>query len=76
MRQVLTSSYMPAINAQAMVFEPATRTLELALGTGNHPAACQRWWRIELASLLAGAAPGKAVVSRHAASVNLPHYTE
>ena len=76
MRQLLTSSYLPAINAQAMVFEPATRTLELALGTGNHPAACQRWWRIELEPLLAGAAPGTAVVSRLAASVNLPHYTE
>jgi hypothetical protein len=76
MRQLLTSSYMPAINAQAMLFEPATRTLELALGTGRHPAACQRWWRIELTPLFAGAEAGTAVVTRLPAPVPLPHYSE
>lgn len=76
LRQLMTASYMPGINAQAMLFEPATLTLELAIGTGTHPAACQPWKRVALGPLLAGAAPGTATVVELPAPEPLKHYTE
>jgi hypothetical protein len=76
LRQLMTASYMPGINAQAMLFEPATLTLELAVGTGTHPAACQPWKRVALGPLLAGAAPGTATVVELPAPEPLKHYTE
>ena len=51
MRQALTATYLTWINAQAMVFVPATKTLELAVGGMWHPAACSAWYRIELQPL-------------------------
>ena len=76
LRQLMTASYMPGINAQAMLFEPATLSLELAVGTGTHPAACQPWKRVALGPLLAGAAPGTATVVELPAPELLKHYTE
>ncbi len=75
MRQVLTASYMIGINAQSMVFEPATCTVELAVGTAQHPAAKATWWRLSLTTLFAGGDADAAVVEQLPASLPLPHYT-
>ena len=75
MRRALTTCYMPGINAQAMVFEPATCTLELAVGTGVAPAATAAWWRIPLAELLNGTRSAEsAEVASLTPCVPLPHY--
>ena len=74
MRQVLTASYMPGINAQAMVFTPATLSLELAVGTGFHPAAKSAWWRVDLAEVFGDGDLSRVHVQTLAASVPLPHY--
>jgi hypothetical protein len=63
MRQSLTSSYLSILNAQAMVFVPASLTIEVALGTAVHPAAVQDWTRIEAGPLLAGAPASQAVLT-------------
>ena len=76
MRQILTASYLPGINAQAMVFEPATRTVELALGSGKTPAATAIWWRVPLTPLFAGTPVTEAAVEQLPASVPLKHYTQ
>jgi hypothetical protein len=76
MRQSLTSTYLKGINAQAMVFTPATRTLELALGSASAPAALQTWRRIELAGLLAGAGPATVPVSDLPKSQPLTHFLD
>jgi hypothetical protein len=54
LRQALTATYLTWINAQAMVFVPATGTLELAVGGMWHPAARGAWHRIDLQPLFAG----------------------
>ena len=74
MRQVLTTSYLPGINAQSMVFTPATCSLELAVGTGSHPAAKSTWWQIDLADVFADGNLSRVQVQTLAASVPLPHY--
>ncbi len=74
MRQVLSASYMPAINAQAMVFIPATRSLELAIGTGAKPAALEPWRRIELGEVLDGGDLTTVPVEVVPASMPLRHY--
>ncbi len=76
MRQILTASYMPGINAQAMVFEPATCTLEVALGTGSEPAATSRWWRVPLKTVFAAGELGALTVEQLPASEPLPHYSQ
>ena len=76
MRQVLTASYMPGINAQAMVFTPATRSLELAVGTGLFPAAKATWWHVDLAQVFADGDLSKVTVSTMPASQPLVHYTQ
>ena len=76
MRQVLTASYMPGINAQAMVFEPATCTLEVALGTGSEPAATSRWWRVSLTAAFAAGELRALTVEQLPASVPLRHYSK
>jgi hypothetical protein len=76
MRQSLTSTYLKGINAQAMVFTPATRTLELALGSSHAPAALQSWRRIELAGLLAGDGPDTVPVCDLAKSRPLTHFLD
>ena len=75
MRQVLTASYMPGINAQAMVFTPATLSVELAVGTGIHPAAKSTWWRINLAEVFRDGDVSRVHVETLPASVPLAHYT-
>jgi hypothetical protein len=73
MRQALSATYLNLLNAQAMVFEPATRTLELAIGGALHPAALAAWRRIDLRALLAGAPATAAAVADLGRSIPLPH---
>lgn len=54
-RSVVTAGYMPHLNAQAMVFRPAERRLELALAEGGRPAALQPWTSVDLGAILDGA---------------------
>lgn len=75
MRQVLSASYMSAINAQAMVFTPATRSLDLAVGTGPHPAALAPWWHVSLAEVFADGDVTRLHVDQLPASTPLRHYT-
>jgi hypothetical protein len=76
LRRSLTASYMLGINAQAMLFEPASRTLELALGSAAaQPAATAQWQRIPLADLFAGTVTAQdALVVPLAPSEPLRHY--
>lgn len=74
MRRTLTATYLAGINAQAMLFVPASRRLELATGTGLHPAALQPWHGLDLAPLLAGGDPAAAAVDRLPAAAPLPRY--
>jgi hypothetical protein len=57
MKRLLTATYMPgsitAMNAQAMVLVPATRTLHLAL-YGTKEAALSPWHQVDAAQLMAG----------------------
>ena len=76
MRQILTTTYLTGINAQAMLFTPATRTLELALGGPTTPAALQPWRRIELAGLLAGDAPDSVTITDLPKSEPLTHFLD
>jgi Acyl-coenzyme A:6-aminopenicillanic acid acyl-transferase len=76
MRQVLSASYMPALNAQAMVFEPATLSLDLALGTGIHPAAKNDWWSLRLGEVFAQGATAGVRVDTLAPVIPLAHYAE
>ncbi|MCK6487805.1 MAG: C45 family peptidase [Planctomycetes bacterium] len=72
MRRSLTATYLAGINAQAMLFVPATRRLELATGTGLHPAALQPWHGLDCAPLLAGGDPAGTTVADLPAAVPLP----
>jgi hypothetical protein len=63
MRRCLSATYLKGINAQAMVFTPATRSLDLALGSGTQPAALQAWRRLDLTGLLAGGEPAAVTVA-------------
>jgi hypothetical protein len=54
LREALGVSYLVDLNAQAMVVEPATARLDLALGTTLAPAALQRWVRLDLGPALRG----------------------
>lgn len=76
MRQVLTASYMPTINTQAMLFVPTRRELQLARGTGFHPAAKQDYVRLPLAPVFDGAPISSLKIERLSAPVPLRHYTE
>lgn len=48
-RSILGATYLDYINAQAVVFEPATRRVSIAVGTTLRPAALQDWVRLDLA---------------------------
>jgi hypothetical protein len=74
MRSTLTATYLADINAQAMLFVPARRRLELALGTGLRPAALQPWHGLDCAPLLAGADPADVDVERLPEALRLPRY--
>lgn len=52
-QRVLGATYLPFINAQAMVFVPARRELYLARGSTLRPAACQEWLKVDLSAALA-----------------------
>ncbi len=73
MRQALTATYLTWINAQAMVFVPATGTLELAVGGMWHPAARGAWHRIELQPLFADQPLGTTAVTALASVTPLRH---
>ncbi len=73
MRQALTATYLTCLNAQAMLFVPATRSLELALGGMLHPAALSAWHRIDLDALFRGASAADAPVTRLDRVAALPH---
>ena len=55
MKGMLSATYMPGINAQAMVLVPATRAVHLALFDGK-AAALSAWHAFDGAALMAGAA--------------------
>jgi hypothetical protein len=73
-RRVVSASYMPWLNAQAMVFDLRPRHLELAVAKGTRPAALRPWHVIELGPVLDGAPVDQAVVRRLPAERPMPHY--
>ncbi len=74
MKGVLSASYMPGINAQAMVLVPATRTVHLALFDGK-AAALSAWHAFDGAALMAGAALDQVnVTTGKAITEPFPHY--
>lgn len=73
-RRVLSASYMPLLNAQAMVLRHRERRLELALASGLRPAATGPWQRVELGPLLDGASADAAAVEPLPAEAPMPHY--
>lgn len=75
-RRVLSASYMPLLNAQAMVLLHRERRLELALASGLRPAARRPWLRIELGPLLDGAAADAATAEILPAEPPMPHYRQ
>lgn len=75
MKHLLTATYMPDLNAQAMIFVPATRTLHLATHL-QKAAALSPWHELDGKVLMSGAdlliVP---VVSSAAISDPFAHYT-
>lgn len=74
LRRCLTATFLPNLNAQAMVFTPATREVLIARGGSFTPASRQAWLAVDLADLLTGAAPAEAMVRRLGTVEALPHY--
>ncbi|MBL4846879.1 MAG: hypothetical protein JKY65_15275 [Planctomycetes bacterium] len=62
LRGLLGAVYLKYINCQAMVFEPGTRTLQLAIGTTLFPAATGDWYQVELAGVLEGGSLDRVAV--------------
>lgn len=52
LRQLLGGCCLRGLNAQAMLFEPATLRLQLATGGARSPAATSAWHALDLAPLL------------------------
>ncbi len=73
-RRVVSASYMPMLNAQAMVIDPRHRRLELALAEGLTPAALGAWRTIDLGAILDGAAVSTAQVTVLPPERPMPHY--
>jgi len=74
MKGLLSATYMPGINAQAMVLVPATRTVHLAIFDGK-AAALSPWHLLDAARLMAGEDLATVpVVNSPAISVPFPHY--
>lgn len=73
-RRVVSASYMPMLNAQAMVFDLRRRRLDLAVADGLRPAATGPWRRIELGPLLDGGSGAAARVERLPAETPMRHY--
>jgi hypothetical protein len=72
-RRILGATYVEHMNAQAMVFEPATRTLWLSRGTTLRAAARQSAVRIELAHAFRGGIRDARVEECSSESA-FPHY--
>lgn len=75
-RRVVSASYLRGENAQAMVFSPATRHLDLALGAGFEPAVLRAWSSVALGAILDGAPVGTAEVMNLPAETPLRHYLQ
>ncbi|GDY12754.1 hypothetical protein LBMAG53_16320 [Planctomycetota bacterium] len=60
LRQVATAVGQRSTTAQSMVWEPATKTLELATGSARRPAAWETWRRYRLSDWLEGGDAPKA----------------
>lgn len=73
-RRVVGASYMPIDNAQAMVFRPAERRLELALAAGKIAAARGPWRILDLGPVLDGAPVGGLAVGHAPPAPPLHHY--
>jgi hypothetical protein len=73
-RRVVSASYMPLLNAQAMVIDPRHRRLELALAEGWTPAALGAWRSIDLGAILDGAAVSTAQVTVLPPERPMEHY--
>jgi Acyl-coenzyme A:6-aminopenicillanic acid acyl-transferase len=73
MKRLLTATYMPQINTQAMIFVPSIRSLQLAT-YGPQPAALSKYKSIDVAALLAGAQLAEYPVHVQPAVEKLPHY--
>ncbi len=75
MRRALGAAYLTDLNAQAMVFVPAQRRLQLATGRSLRPAALSVWRDLDLAPLFAGGSVSEATVVELGKVANpLPHY--
>jgi hypothetical protein len=72
-RRALTAVYLPDLNAQAMVFEPAARTVLLARAMAGKAAAESPYLRIDLSRILAGSPPADADMTRLPAVAPLRH---
>ena len=76
MRSALTGCYVSGLNAQAMVFIPERRQLQLALSEHGLPAALCDWQGIDLGGLMAGQAfPTPLTTELGLVPVPLTHYT-
>jgi isopenicillin-N N-acyltransferase like protein len=74
MKHLLTATYMPLINAQAMIFVPATRTLHLATHDAK-AAALSPWHVLDGTVLMSGAdLTVVPVVASPAIADPFPHY--
>jgi len=75
MRQSLSAVYQNGINAQAMLFEPATRTVQVATGTAAKPAAIGTWRTLSLGRALDGDGLDTVTVAKLPKSAVLRHFT-
>jgi hypothetical protein len=74
MKGMLSATYMPGINAQAMVLVPATRAIHLAIFDGK-AAALSAWHAFDGAALMAGSALDQVnVTTDKAISEPFAHY--
>jgi hypothetical protein len=76
LRRCTTASFLPQLNAQAMVWEPANQVLFVARGGTWTPAARQNWHRVDLAPMFAGADPTVDGITALGAVEPLPHYAD
>ena len=63
LRQALTAVHLARINAQAMVFRPARRSLQLALADWTQPAVHAPWRELDCGALLDGGAADTLAVT-------------
>lgn len=74
MKGVLSATYMPGINAQAMVLVPATRAIHLAIFDGK-AAALSPWRAFDGKALMSGAALDQvSVITGKAITEPFAHY--